>query len=72
LFVISICLAFSAVYEIFEWIVAAVTGDSAEGFLGTQGYVWDTVRHGNGAAGRNFGSEFVEPTPRPAIGRPRQ
>jgi putative membrane protein len=42
LFVISICLAFSALYEIFEWIVAAVTGDSAEGFLGTQGYVWDT------------------------------
>ena len=39
---ISICLAFSALYEIFEWIVAAVTGDSAEGFLGTQGYVWDT------------------------------
>ena len=42
LFVISICLAFSAWYEIFEWIVAVVTGDSAEGFLGTQGYVWDT------------------------------
>jgi putative membrane protein len=42
LVVISICLAFSALYEIFEWIVAAVTGDSAEGFLGTQGYVWDT------------------------------
>ena len=31
-----------------------------------------TVRHGNGPAGRNFGSEFVEPTPRPAIGSPRQ
>lgn len=42
LFVISICLAFSALYEIFEWIVAVVSGDSAESFLGTQGYVWDT------------------------------
>ena len=42
LFVISICLAFSALYEMFEWGVAVVTGDSAESFLGTQGYVWDT------------------------------
>ena len=42
LFVISICLAFSALYELFEWIVAVLTGDSAESFLGTQGYVWDT------------------------------
>lgn len=42
LFVLAICLAFSALYEIFEWIVAVMTGDSAEGFLATQGYVWDT------------------------------
>jgi putative membrane protein len=42
LFVISICLAFSALYELFEWGVAAATGDSAESFLGTQGYMWDT------------------------------
>jgi len=42
LVVISICLAFSALYEILEWIVAVVTGDSAEGFLATQGYIWDT------------------------------
>ena len=42
LFVISICLAFSALYELFEWAVAAATGDSAESFLGTQGYMWDT------------------------------
>jgi putative membrane protein len=42
LFVLSICLAFSALYELFEWGVAVVTGDSAESFLGTQGYVWDT------------------------------
>lgn len=42
LFVISVCLAFSALYELFEWAVAVVSGDSAESFLGTQGYAWDT------------------------------
>jgi putative membrane protein len=42
LFVISICLAFSALYELVEWAVAVATGDSAESFLGTQGYMWDT------------------------------
>jgi len=42
LFVISICLAFSALYELFEWGVAVATGDTAESFLGTQGYMWDT------------------------------
>ena len=40
--VISVCTAFSALYELFEWWVALLTGESAEGFLGTQGYVWDT------------------------------
>ena len=42
LIVVSICLAFSALYELFEWGVAVATGDSAESFLGTQGYMWDT------------------------------
>jgi len=42
LFVVSICLAFSALYELFEWGIAVATGDSAESFLGTQGYMWDT------------------------------
>lgn len=41
-FVISICLAISAFYELIEWWVAIATGDSAEAFLGTQGYEWDT------------------------------
>lgn len=40
--IVSICLAFSAVYELIEWWVALATGDDAEAFLGTQGYVWDT------------------------------
>jgi Predicted membrane protein (DUF2238) len=41
-FVISVCLAFSALYELFEWIVAILASDSAENFLATQGYAWDT------------------------------
>jgi len=40
--VVSICLAISAFYELIEWWVAELTGDSAEAFLGTQGYIWDT------------------------------
>lgn len=40
--VICICLAFSAFYELLEWWVALATGEDAEAFLGTQGYVWDT------------------------------
>ncbi|MEO3736124.1 DUF2238 domain-containing protein [Shewanella baltica] len=35
-------LAFSAFYELIEWWVAVATGEGAEAFLGTQGYVWDT------------------------------
>jgi len=40
--VVCICLAISAFYELIEWWVAILTGDSAEAFLGTQGYIWDT------------------------------
>ena len=36
------CLSISALYELIEWWVAAASGDSAEAFLGTQGYEWDT------------------------------
>ena len=39
---ISICLAFSAFYELIEWWAAIWLGQSAEAFLGTQGDVWDT------------------------------
>ncbi len=41
-FTVSVCLAFSAFYELIEWWVAELTGEGAEAFLGTQGYVWDT------------------------------
>lgn len=40
--VVCFCLAFSAFYELIEWWVAISTGESAEAFLGTQGYIWDT------------------------------
>lgn len=42
LFVTSVCLAFSAFYELIEWWVAIAAGIGAEAFLGTQGYEWDT------------------------------
>lgn len=42
LFIISVCLAFSAFYELLEWAVALLSGAASEAFLGTQGYVWDT------------------------------
>lgn len=42
LFMISIPLAFSAFYELIEWWVALLSGEDADAFLGTQGYVWDT------------------------------
>jgi putative membrane protein len=40
--VVSICLAISAVYELIEALTSKLTGESADAFLGTQGYVWDT------------------------------
>jgi putative membrane protein len=42
LFVVSICLAASACYELIEWGVSVGTGSVGDAFLGTQGYVWDT------------------------------
>ena len=41
-FTVCFCLAFSAFYELIEWWVALLTGDSAVAFLATQGYIWDT------------------------------
>jgi putative membrane protein len=40
--IVCICLALSACYELLEWLVAVFSGESADAFLGTQGYVWDT------------------------------
>jgi len=40
--VTTVCLAFSALYELIEWATALIGGGSAEAFLGTQGDPWDT------------------------------
>ncbi len=40
--IVSLVLAFSALYELIEWWVALAVGEDAEAFLGTQGYMWDT------------------------------
>ncbi len=40
--VISICLGFSALYELIEWAAALVSAEAAQSFLGTQGDDWDT------------------------------
>jgi putative membrane protein len=40
--VLSICLGFSAFYELLEWWTALIGGEAADAFLGTQGDVWDT------------------------------
>lgn len=40
--VTSVCLAFSAFYELIEWWAALAIGADADAFLATQGDVWDT------------------------------
>jgi putative membrane protein len=41
---LSICVAeaFSALYEIIEWLASLCSPTGTEAFLGTQGYIWDT------------------------------
>ena len=39
---VAIPLAFSALYEIIEWLVSLCNPTDTEAFLGTQGYIWDT------------------------------
>jgi putative membrane protein len=40
--VLSVCMAISAVYELFEFATAKITGTAADAFLGGQGDIWDT------------------------------
>ena len=42
LMVVSLCLAFSAFYEMIEWWTALISAEAAQAFLGTQGDTWDT------------------------------
>ncbi|MFI1804925.1 DUF2238 domain-containing protein [Streptomyces griseus] len=39
---VCVCLAFSAFFEMLEWLAAVTGGEAADAFLGTQGDVWDT------------------------------
>ncbi|WP_111446564.1 DUF2238 domain-containing protein [Breznakibacter xylanolyticus] len=40
--IMTVCMAISVTYEFIEWGVALATGEAADAFLGSQGYVWDT------------------------------
>jgi putative membrane protein len=40
--VVSVCLAFSAFFELIEWWAALALGQAADAFLATQGDPWDT------------------------------
>ena len=40
--IISVCLAFSAFYELIEWWTALLLGESADAVLGMQGDIWDS------------------------------
>ena len=39
---VTVPLAFSALYEIIEWLASLSNPTDTEAFLGTQGYIWDT------------------------------
>jgi putative membrane protein len=40
--IMGMCMGISAMYELFEFAAAKVTGTAADAFLGAQGDVWDT------------------------------
>jgi putative membrane protein len=41
-FIVTMCvLAFSACYELLEWLAALIFGDGSTSFLGIQGDIWD-------------------------------
>jgi putative membrane protein len=42
LVVTSVCLAFSALFELFEWGIAVLAGDGSVDYLALQGDPWDT------------------------------
>lgn len=44
LFVVSICVAFSACFELIEWTAALAFGDGSTDYLATQGDPWDAQK----------------------------
>ena len=77
--VLSVCLGFSAFYELIEWWTALISGSAADAFLGTQGDPWDTqwdmFLAGIGAIsaqlllGRLHDRQLAELPPPAAVGR---
>lgn len=43
-FAVCTAMTISALYELIEWIAAAIYGQNADAFLGGQGDVWDTQK----------------------------
>lgn len=43
-FAVCVAMTISAVYELIEWITAAIYGQNADAFLGGQGDIWDTQK----------------------------
>jgi len=42
--IVMSCAGISALFEVFEWLIASVGGASADDFLALQGDVWDTQK----------------------------
>lgn len=40
--IVTMTMSISVAYEFLEWFVAELSGESADAFLGSQGYIWDT------------------------------
>ncbi len=38
---IMFCIGFSAIFEMFEWLMVVVGGSASDDYLGTQGDIWD-------------------------------
>ena len=42
--IVLACAGISALFEVFEWLVAAISGGAADDYLALQGDVWDTQK----------------------------
>jgi putative membrane protein len=42
--IVALCLTVSALYELMEWLTAAIVGSASDDFIGSQGDVWDTQK----------------------------
>lgn len=42
--IVALCLTVSALYELMEWLTAALVGSASDDFIGSQGDAWDTQK----------------------------